>query len=97
MDADTSDLDVVLLKARLKSIEDESALLHELVKLQRNRIAQLQQEMNLAPREPEVSATRTETGVCRHCGKPAKQGQVFCQRACFYAWQTARKHEREAA
>lgn len=76
------DLDLELVQARMKSIQYESSLLNQVVKLQRMRIAQLEQQLTAEKRIRLVRWNLSEQGVCRNCGLDAKHGQVFCSRSC---------------
>lgn len=88
-----SALECELLRARMKSIQYESTLLHEVVKLQRMRIEQLERRLEVEKQLRRARFHLTEFGVCRNCGLPTRQGQLYCGRACMTEWQRARRGE----
>lgn len=86
-----------LREVRMKSVLYESQLLHEVVKLQRMRIVQLEEqvEMERTWRAAQVTRmaqmTKADDQVCQYCALPVKHGQVFCSRDCMFSYQRIHK------
>lgn len=80
---DEPDLEVELLLVRIKSVQYESSLLKELVKLQRMRIAHLEAKLQVEKKIRMKRWNLEDIGVCRNCGLDAPGGQVFCSRDCY--------------
>lgn len=76
-------LDYELLQLRMKSIQYESTLMKDVLQLQRMRIAQLEQQLSGERAFRRARLGLSAYGACRHCGLPARKGQVFCSRTCL--------------
>ena len=87
------DLEHELLLARMRSIQHESQLINQVVKLQRMRIVQLENEVEYAKRLLRVSKSPPIGSTCRRCGIQTKDGQTFCTRSCYYQWAGGQRRE----
>jgi hypothetical protein len=87
----SSDLERELLLARMKSIQHESSLIMQVVRLQRMRIEQLERQLQAEKRARLARWNLSEKGVCRNCGGEAQDGQVFCRLECLREYRRAMK------
>lgn len=85
-----SELDHELLRMRQKAIQYESSLLKELVRLQRQRIVDLEREVLVANQRRLALVEPGRAGICVQCGAEATHGAVYCSRDCNTAHARAR-------
>lgn len=85
------DLEVELLRVRMKSVQYESSLLKDVVHLQRMRIAELERQLEDERAYRIAHRSAADKDGCRHCGLPTPVGQIFCARPCWTAYHQMRK------
>jgi ribosomal protein S14 len=89
----TNSLEVELLLARVKAREHESSLIMEVVRLQRTRIVQLENQLQAEKRYRQAHQQGTGLNGCRNCGLPTQYASIFCNRQCWREWNHRQKEQ----
>lgn len=88
---DAHSIELALMQARMKAIQHESTLISEVLKLQRMRIVQLEQQLDAERAYRRASMSEAPVDGCRNCGMQVLDGKVFCTRRCWLEYQHMRK------